>query len=257
MAGHDAKDSTSINKPVPSYIQTITGQIKGLKVGIPKEYSLPGLRADIKKLWESTASKLKERGAEIIEISLPHTELGLPVYYMVNPSEASSNYARYDGLRYGLRVAGNTLQEMYSNTRTEGFGDEVKRRIMIGTHALSAGCYEEYYLRAQKVRRKIYEDFQNAFQKVDVILTPTTASDAFALDDEKMDPMAMYLEDIFTVGANLAGLPGISIPAGFSENDLPLGMQLLGPALSEPMLFNVALAIEEAASFKHRIIEGL
>lgn len=186
-------------------------------MGIPKEYSLPGLRADIKKLWESTASKLKERGAEIIEISLPHTELGLPVYYMVNPSEASSNYARYDGLRYGLRVAGSTLQEMYSNTRTEGFGDEVKRRIMIGTHALSAGCYEEYYLRAQKVRRKIYEDFQNAFKKVDVILTPTTASDAFALDDEKMDPMAMYLEDIFTVGANLAGLPGISIPAGFQK----------------------------------------
>lgn len=257
MAGHDPKDSTSINKPIPHYLKNLTSQIKGLKVGIPKEYSLPGLRADIKKMWEKTADQLKAMGAEIVEISLPHTELGLPIYYMINPSEASSNFARYDGLKYGLRVPGDTLQEMYTNTRTEGFGDEVKRRLMIGTHALSAGCYEEYYLRAQKVRRKVYEDFQKAFGKIDVILTPTTASDAFALDDDKMDPMAMYLEDIFTVGANLAGLPAISVPTGFSDNNLPLGMQLLGPALSEQTLFNAAFAIEEAVQFKHRIIEGL
>ena len=252
MAGHDEKDSTSINKPIPNYLNLITGNVKGLKVGIPKEYSLPGLRDDIKATWEKTADILKSLGAEVIEISLPHTELGLPVYYMINPSEASSNLARY-----GLRVEGDSLQDMYAKTRSEGFGEEVQRRIMIGTHALSAGCYEEYYLRAQKVRRKIYEDFKSAFSKVDVILTPTTASDAFALDDEKMDPMAMYLEDIFTVGANLAGLPAISIPAGYSKNELPLGMQLIGPALSETTLFNAGFALESAVQFKHKIIESL
>jgi aspartyl-tRNA(Asn)/glutamyl-tRNA(Gln) amidotransferase subunit A len=257
MAGHDAKDSTSINKPVPCYEKALTGNVRGLKIGIPKEYNLPGLNPDLQRLWEKSATWFKEMGAEIIDISLPHTEYGLPVYYIVNPSEASSNFARYDGVRYGLRVNGKSLGDMYEKTRTAGFGDEVKRRILIGTHALSAGCYEEYYLRAQKVRRKIFEDFKQAFTQVDFILTPTTASDAFALDDPSMDPMAMYLEDVFTVAANLAGLPAISVPSGFSEKGLPLGMQLIGPALSEEKLFNAAFALETAAQFKHKIIEAL
>lgn len=258
MAGHDAKDSTSLNIPVPSYISQITGDVKGLKIGIPKEYDRPDLRQDIKDLWKKTAQNLEARGAIVTDISLPHTDLGLPVYYMINPSEASSNFARYDGVRYGLRVEDTSLSGMYTKTRSEGFGAEVQRRIMIGTHALSAGCYEDYYLRAQKVRRKIYDDFASAFRGVDLILTPTTASDAFALSDAKnRDPMDMYLEDIFTVSANLAGLPAISVPVGHSKNELPLGMQLIGPALSEATLFNTAFAVEEDAQFQHKIIEGL
>lgn len=257
MAGHDPKDSTCLPHPVPHYEKSLTGNVKGLKIGIPKEYNLPGLHTDIARLWQQSATWFKEMGAEIVDISLPHTEYGLAVYYIVNPSEASSNLARYDGVRYGLRVDGGSLEEMYEKTRTAGFGDEVKRRIMIGTHALSAGCYEEYYLRAQKVRRKILNDFQAAFQKVDFILTPTTAGDAFALNDPSMDPLAMYLEDVFTVAANLAGIPAISVPVGFSQQGLPLGMQLLGPMLSEAGLFNAAFALETAAQFKHPIIEAL
>ncbi|MFN7662995.1 MAG: Asp-tRNA(Asn)/Glu-tRNA(Gln) amidotransferase subunit GatA [Alphaproteobacteria bacterium] len=257
MAGHDPKDSTCLPHAVPQYTQSLTGNVKGLKIGIPKEYNLDGLHPDIARLWQQSATWFKEMGAEIVDISLPHTEYGLAVYYIVNPAEASSNLARYDGVRYGLRVEGQTLDEMYERSRTAGFGDEVKRRIMIGTHALSAGCYEDYYLRAQKVRRKILNDFQSAFQKVDFILTPTTASDAFALNDPSMDPLAMYLEDVFTVAANLAGIPAISVPVGFSEKGLPLGMQLLGPMLSEDRLFNAAFALETAAQFKHPIIEAL
>lgn len=256
MAGHDPKDSTCLPHAVPQYTQSLTGNVKGLKIGIPKEYNLDGLHPDIARLWQQSATWFKEMGAEIVDISLPHTEYGLAVYYIVNPAEASSNLARYDGVRYGLRVEGQTLDEMYERSRTAGFGDEVKRRIMIGTHALSAGCYEDYYLRAQKVRRKILNDFQSAFQKVDFILTPTTASDAFALNDPSMDPLAMYLEDVFTVAANLAGIPAISVPVGFSEKGLPLGMQLLGPMLSEDRLFNAAFALETAAQFKHPIIEA-
>jgi aspartyl-tRNA(Asn)/glutamyl-tRNA(Gln) amidotransferase subunit A len=256
MAGPDPKDSTCINQPVPHYDQFLSGNVKGLKIGVPKEYNLPGLHPDIARLWQQSATWFKEMGAEVIDISLPHTEYGLPVYYIVNPSEASSNLARYDGVRYGLRAEGDSLEDLYEKSRTAGFGDEVKRRIMIGTHALSAGCYEEYYLRAQKVRRKILNDFKDAFTKVDFILTPTTAGDAFALDDPSMDPLAMYLEDIFTVAANLSGIPAISVPVGFSEKGLPLGMQLLGPMLSEERLFNAAFALETAAQFKHPIIEA-
>lgn len=256
MAGHDPKDSTSINRPVPHYEHFLNGNVRGLKIGIPKEYNLPGLRSDIAHLWQQSATWFKEMGADIVDISLPHTQYGLPVYYIVNPSEASSNLARYDGVRYGLRVEGGSLDELYERTRTAGFGDEVKRRIMIGTHALSAGCYEDYYLRAQKVRRKILNDFKNAFTEVDFILTPTTAGDAFALNDPSMDPLAMYLEDVFTVAANLAGIPAISVPVGMSQHGLPLGMQLVGPMLSEERLLNAAFALENAAQFKHPIIEA-
>lgn len=257
MAGHDPKDSTSMNRPIPNYESFLKGNVKGLRIGIPKEYDRAGLHPEIKALWEKSAQWFREMGAEIVDISLPHTDYALPVYYIIAPAEASSNLARYDGVRYGLRVDSKSIDEMYQNTRTEGFGEEVTRRILIGTYVLSSGCYEDYYLRAQKVRRKVLEDFTNAFQKVDFILTPTTASEAFKIGENLTDPLAMYLQDIFTVSTNLAGLPAISVPAGLTESGLPLGMQLIGPSFSEASLLNAAFALETAAQFKSSLFEEL
>lgn len=250
MASHDPKDSTSSPHDVPCFEKALTQGVKGLKVGIPKEYRLEGMPDDIVELWEKGAQWLKEAGAEIIEISLPHTKYSLPTYYVLAPAEASSNLARYDGVRYGLRVPGKTLDELYENTRSDGFGMEVQRRVLIGTYVLSAGYYDAYYLKAQKVRKLIAQDFELAFQKVDVILTPTTPSTAFALDEKPTDPVVMYLNDVLTVPANLAGLPGLSVPAGLSKEGLPLGLQLLGPAFNENVLFRAGRVLEEAATFK-------
>ncbi|MBT5187034.1 MAG: Asp-tRNA(Asn)/Glu-tRNA(Gln) amidotransferase subunit GatA [Kordiimonadaceae bacterium] len=249
MAGYDAKDSTSINVEVPNYEAALTGDIRGLKVGIPKEYHSDGMPAAIEKLWQQGIGWLKDAGAEIVDISLPHTKYALPTYYIVAPAECSSNLARYDGVKYGLRVAGDSLDDMYKNTRAAGFGDEVKRRILIGTYVLSAGYYDAYYLKAQRVRTLIADDFKSAYQKCDVILTPTAPSEAFNLGDKVSDPLAMYLNDVFTVPASLAGLPGISVPAGLSSDGLPLGLQLLGQAFGEEQLLNVADVLETAAGF--------
>ncbi len=250
MAGYDPKDSTSARREVPSFEKALSQGVKGLRVGIPKEYRLEGMNEDILRLWERGAKWLKEAGAEIVDISLPHTKYSLPTYYVLAPAEASSNLARYDGVRYGMRVPGRTLDELYENTRSEGFGTEVQRRVLIGTYVLSAGYYDAYYLKAQKVRRLITQDFELAFQKVDIILTPTTPTAAFALDEKPTDPVVMYLNDVLTVPGNLAGLPGISIPAGFSSEGLPLGLQLIGPAFDENVLFRTGHILEEAANFK-------
>lgn len=250
MAGHDPKDSTSAPVEVPSFEKALAQGVKGLRVGIPKEYRLEGMDEDIVALWEKGAKWLKEAGAEIVEISLPHTKYSLATYYVLAPAEASSNLARYDGVRYGLRVPGRSLDELYENTRSEGFGVEVQRRILIGTYVLSAGYYDAYYLKAQRVRKLITQDFEVAFQKVDVILTPTTPTPAFALDEKPTDPVVMYLNDVLTVPVNLAGLPAISIPAGLSKDGLPLGLQLIGPAFDESVLFRVGRVLEENAAFQ-------
>lgn len=250
MAGHDPKDATSAYVEVPDFAKALELGVKGLKVGIPKEYHLEGMPEDILNLWEQGKKWLKDAGAELVDISLPHTKYSLPTYYVLAPAEASSNLARYDGVRYGLRVPGKTLDELYENTRSEGFGEEVQRRILIGTYVLSAGYYDAYYLKAQKVRRLVTQDFELAYQKVDVILTPTTPSAAFALDERPNDPVVMYLNDVLTVPANLAGLPAISVPAGFSMDNLPLGLQLIGPAFDENVLFRTARVLEDAAQFK-------
>jgi aspartyl-tRNA(Asn)/glutamyl-tRNA(Gln) amidotransferase subunit A len=249
MAGHDSKDSTSAALEVPSFEKALSQGVKGLKVGIPKEYRLEGMNEDVLALWEKGIKWLKEAGAEIVDISLPHTKYSLATYYVLAPAEASSNLARYDGVRYGVRVPGKTLDELYENTRNEGFGLEVQRRILIGTYVLSAGYYDAYYLKAQKVRKLILQDFENAFQKVDVILTPTTPTAAFALEEKPTDPVVMYLNDVLTVPANLAGLPAMSIPAGLSQEGLPLGLQLIGPAFDENVLFRAGRVLEENAAF--------
>jgi aspartyl-tRNA(Asn)/glutamyl-tRNA(Gln) amidotransferase subunit A len=249
MAGHDPKDSTSVPRPVPDYEKALTGNIKGLKFGIPKEYRLDGMPDEIEKLWQQGIAWLKAAGAEPVDISLPHTKYALPAYYIIAPAEASSNLARYDGVRFGLRVKGNSLDEMYENTRAEGFGEEVRRRVMIGTYVLSAGYYDAYYLKAQRVRTLIARDFTEAYKKCDVILTPTAPSAAFAIGEKSDDPLAMYLNDVFTVTVNLAGLPGISVPAGLSADGLPLGLQLIGRAFDEETLFRVAGVMESAANF--------
>jgi aspartyl-tRNA(Asn)/glutamyl-tRNA(Gln) amidotransferase subunit A len=246
MASVDPKDTTSVDRPVPDYEAVIGKSIKGLRVGIPKEYRADGIPAEINALWDKGAQWLKEQGAEIVEISLPHTKYALPAYYIVAPAEASSNLARYDGVRYGLRVPGNDLIDTYENTRAAGFGAEVQRRILIGTYVLSAGYYDAYYVRAQKVRTLIKQDFDHAWNKVDVILTPATPSPAFA-PGEITDPVQMYLNDVFTVTVNMAGLPGIAVPAGLSEQGLPLGLQLIGKPFDEEILFQTAASIEEAA----------
>ncbi len=249
MAGHDPKDSTSVDLPVPDYRAGLGAGVKGLRIGIPREYRMDGMAAEIGGLWAKGADWLKAAGAEIVEISLPHTKYALPTYYIIAPAEASSNLARYDGVRFGLRVPGGTLDEMYENTRAAGFGAEVKRRVLIGTYVLSAGYYDAYYLKAQRLRSLILGDFTKAFEKVDAILTPATPTPAFAVGERMDDPIAMYLNDVFTVPVNLAGLPGISVPAGLSEDGLPLGLQLLGQAFDEATLFRTARVIEEAAGF--------
>lgn len=250
MASVDLKDSTSVDIAIPDYEAAIGKSIKGMKIGIPKEYRVEGMPAEIEALWQKGIEMLKAAGAEIVDISLPHTKYALPTYYVVAPAEASSNLARYDGVRYGLRVPGKDIAEMYENTRAAGFGWEVKRRIMIGTYVLSAGYYDAYYVRAQKVRTLIKKDFDDVFNLgVDAILTPATPTAAFSIADKELasDPVKMYLNDIFTVTVNMAGLPAISVPAGLSENGLPLGLQLIGRPFEEETLFQTAHVIEEAA----------
>lgn len=249
MAGHDPKDSTSIDVPVPDYRAALSGDVRGLRIGIPKEYRLDGTPDETFSLWDQGAAWLKDAGAEIVEISLPHTKYALPTYYIVAPAEASSNLARYDGVRYGLREQGENLTDMYEKTRAAGFGEEVQRRIMIGTYVLSAGYYDAYYLKAQKVRTLIARDFEQAFAKVDAVLTPTTPSSAFKTGEKSDDLIAMYLNDVFTVPAPLAGLPGISVPAGLSGEGLPLGLQLIGKPFDEETVLRVAGVIEGAAGF--------
>jgi aspartyl-tRNA(Asn)/glutamyl-tRNA(Gln) amidotransferase subunit A len=250
MAGHDPKDSTSLPVETPDFAKFVGKSVKGLRIGVPREYRVDNMPAEIDALWEQGIAWLKDAGCEIVEVSLPHTKYALPAYYIVAPAEASSNLARYDGMRYGLRVDGSNLTDTYEKSRAEGFGAEVKRRIMIGTYVLSAGYYDAYYLKALKVRRRIADDFDEAFQKVDALLTPTAPSAAFALGDRSDDPVAMYLNDIFTVTVNLAGLPGMSVPAGLDAQGLPLGLQLIGRALDEGTLFSLGGALEKAASFR-------
>ena len=252
MSGHDAKDSTSLPVDVPDFPSFVGKPVKGLRIGVPKEYRVDNMPEEIDRLWQSGIDWLRDAGCEIVEVSLPHTKYALPAYYIVAPAEASSNLARYDGMRYGLRVDGKTLTDVYEESRSHGFGEEVKRRILIGTYALSAGYYDAYYLKAQKVRRRIADDFGQAFEKVDALLTPTAPSAAFALGERDADPVAMYLNDVFTVTVNLAGLPGISVPAGLDSQGLPLGLQLIGRALDEGTIFSLAGAMEKAADFKAR-----
>ncbi|MBK3798065.1 Asp-tRNA(Asn)/Glu-tRNA(Gln) amidotransferase subunit GatA [Azospirillum brasilense] len=248
MCGFDPKDSTSVDMAVPDFRAALTGDIRGLKVGIPKEYRVEGMPAEIAAIWDQGIEWLKQAGAEPVEISLPHTKYALATYYIVAPAEASSNLARYDGLRYGLRVEGASLKDMYENTRGAGFGKEVRRRILIGTYVLSAGYYDAYYNKARQVRTRIKWDFDEAFKQCDVILTPTAPSTAFAIGEKMDDPIQMYLNDVFTVPASLAGLPGMSVPAGVGSDGLPLGLQLLGRPFDEETVLRVGQVIEKAAA---------
>ena len=254
MAGHDVRDSTSAKAEVPDFEKFIGMDVRGMKIGIPAEYRPDGLNTEIAAVWDRGIEMLKARGADIVDISLPHTKYALATYYIIAPAEASSNLARYDGLRYGLRVPGEHLDNMYINSRTEGFGKEVKRRIMIGTYVLSAGYYDAYYLKAQKVRRLIRDDFVKAFEKCDVILTPTAPSPAFPIGDKSMleNPINMYLNDVFTVSVSLAGLPAMSLPAGLSAEGLPLGLQVIGKAFDEGSVFKTASALEEDIKFERK-----
>jgi aspartyl-tRNA(Asn)/glutamyl-tRNA(Gln) amidotransferase subunit A len=252
MAGFDPKDSTSVDRPVPDYAANLEGGVKGMRIGIPREYRMDGMDAEIVALWEQGKQWLKDAGAEIVDINLPHTHYALATYYIVAPAEASSNLARYDGVRYGLRVPGKDLIEMYENTRGEGFGREVQRRIMIGTYVLSAGYYDAYYTKAQKVRTLIKKDFEQAFQRVDAILTPTAPNAAFPIGMKNDDPVTMYLNDVFTVPTSLAGLPGMSLPAGLNGEGLPLGLQLIGRPFEEAQLLRVGRTMEKAANFTAR-----
>ncbi len=249
MCSHDSRDSTSLNVETPDWTADVSRPVKGMRIGIPKEYRLDGMPDEIEALWQKGIGWLKDQGAEIVDVSLPHTKYALPVYYIVAPAEASSNLARYDGMRYGTRQLGSDLLHTYEQTRAAGFGKEVQRRLLIGTYVLSSGYYDAYYLRAQKVRQKILQDFRDVFQTVDALLTPATPSAAFAYGERSDDPVAMYLNDVFTVTANLAGLPGISVPAGLDNQGLPLGLQVIGKALDEAACFRVAGAIERAANF--------
>ncbi len=250
MAGFDPKDSTSLDLPVPNWEAGLSSDLKDKRVGIPKEYRIDGVPADINALWDKGIEWLKDAGAVPVEISLPHTKYALPTYYIIAPAEASSNLARYDGVRYGARVEGEkSLDDMYEATRAAGFGAEVKRRIMIGTYVLSAGFYDAYFTKAQRVRALIKQDFARAFEQCDVILTPTAPSAAFALGEKSADPIAMYLNDVFAVPASLAGLPAMSVPGGLDSDGLPLGLHLIGPELDEQGVLNAALAIEDRAGF--------
>jgi aspartyl-tRNA(Asn)/glutamyl-tRNA(Gln) amidotransferase subunit A len=252
MAGHDPKDSTSAPVPVPDFERTLSGDVRGLKIGIPPEYRADGMPTEIEALWQQGIAWLREAGAEPVEISLPMTKYALPAYYIIAPAEASSNLARYDGVKFGLRVPGDSVDDMYELTRAAGFGAEVRRRVLIGTYVLSAGYYDAYYLKAQKVRALIARDFAQAFEQVDCILTPTAPSAAFAIGEKQDDPIAMYLNDLFTVPADLAGLPAVSVPAGLSADGLPLGLQVIGRAFDEAMVLRVGDVIERAAQFTHR-----
>lgn len=252
MAGYDAKDATSAKVEVPDFERFLGAGIRGMKIGIPKEYKVDGLDKEVADYWDKAAEMLKARGAQIVEVSLPHSKYALATYYIIAPAEASSNLSRYDGLRYGERVLGEHLDDMYINSRTAGFGAEVKRRIMIGTYVLSAGYYDAYYVKAQKVRRLIRDDFVKAFEKCDVILTPTAPTPAFAIGDKSMkeNPITMWLNDIFTVSVSLAGLPAMSLPIGLSKDGLPLGMQLVGKFFDEESIFKTASALEKDANFR-------
>ncbi len=250
MAGHDPKDSTSLPNALPDFRAATKRSIKGMRIGVPEEYRVDGMPAEIEALWQQGIAWVKAAGATIVPISLKHTKYALPAYYIVAPAEASSNLARYDGMRYGARVAGKDLNATYENTRASGFGKEVQRRILIGTYVLSAGYYDAYYLRAQKVRQRIAQDFRDAWEKVDAILTPATPSAAFALGERSGDPVAMYLNDIFTVTANLAGLPALALPAATDKQGLPLGLQVIGKALDEESVFAVSAELERAANFR-------
>jgi aspartyl-tRNA(Asn)/glutamyl-tRNA(Gln) amidotransferase subunit A len=249
MCSHDPKDSTSAPLPVPDFEAALTGDVRGLKIGIPREYRVDNMPAEIDALWQRGIDWLKAAGAEPVEISLNLTKYALPTYYIIAPAEASSNLARYDGVRFGLRVPGSSLSDMYENTRAEGFGPEVKRRVLIGTYVLSHGYYDAYYLKAQRIRTLIARDFDEAFKSVDAILTPTAPSAAFAIGEKMDDPLAMYLNDVFTVPVNLAGLPGVSVPAGLSADGLPLGLQVIGRAFDEATMLRVAGVLESAANF--------
>jgi len=253
MSSYDQKDSTSVNFTRERYSEKLNQNIKGMNIGIPKEYRVEGMPSDIEKLWKQGIEYIKNSGANIVDITLPHTNYALPTYYIIAPAEASSNLARYDGVKYGLRTDGNNLIDMYEKTRSEGFGDEVKRRIMIGTYVLSSGYYDAYYLKAQKVRKLIKSDFDTAFDKVDAILTPSTPTSAFKIGEKTNDPVSMYLNDIFTVPVNLAGLPAISIPGGHDEKGFPLGLQIIGKAFEEQTILNVAYCLEQKINFKNQI----
>ena len=255
ISTYDEKDSTSIDFKRNEYSKELTKDIKGKKIGIPKEYRVDGMPKEIEDLWKKGIEYAKDCGAEIIDISLPHTNYALPTYYIVAPAEASSNLARYDGVKYGFRAEGENLIDMYEKTRSEGFGAEVQRRIMIGTYVLSSGYYDAYYLKAQKVRKLIKNDFDDAYKKVDAILTPSTPSSAFKIGEKTNDPVSMYLNDIFTVPVNLAGLPGISIPAGHDAKGYPLGLQIIGKAFDEQNILNIAYAMEEKINFKNNITD--
>ena len=255
ISTYDSKDSTSIDFKRNNYSSELTKNIKGKKIGIPKEYRVDGMPKEIETLWSKGTQYLKNCGAEIVDISLPHTNYALPAYYIVAPAEASSNLARYDGVKYGFRSNGENLIDMYEKTRSEGFGDEVQRRIMIGTYVLSSGYYDAYYLKAQKVRKLIKNDFDEVYKKVDAILTPSTPSSAFKIGEKSNDPVSMYLNDIFTVPVNLAGLPAISIPAGVDAKGYPLGLQIIGKPFDEQNILNIAYAMEEKINFKNKITD--
>ena len=249
MASHDLKDSTSADTPLPDLMAALDKGVKGMKIGVPSEYVMDGMDSEVVALWEKGQAWLRDAGAELVEISLPHTKYALPAYYIIAPAEASSNLARYDGVRYGLRVEADSLDDMYGETRAAGFGDEVQRRIMIGTYVLSAGYYDAYYLKAQKVRRLIKQDFDTAYETVDAILTPATPTAAFPVGRKVHDPVTNFLNDVFTVPANLAGLPGMAVPAGLNAEGLPLGLQILGRPFDEATLYSIGRVIEDAAAF--------
>ncbi|WP_420435073.1 Asp-tRNA(Asn)/Glu-tRNA(Gln) amidotransferase subunit GatA [Hyphobacterium sp.] len=252
MSGHDPKESTSLPLDVPDWIAAASASVKGKRIGVPREYRMDGMPEEIEALWQKGVDWLKVAGCEIVDVSLPHTKYALPTYYIINPAEASSNLARYDGMRFGLRVEGKDLTDTYEKSRAEGFGDEVQRRVLMGTYVLSAGYYDAYYLKALKVRRRILEDFEKAFLHCDALLTPSTPSAAFELGAKSDDPIAMYLNDIFTVTANIAGVPAMSVPAGLDASGLPLGLQVITPALDEATMFSVGAALEDAAAFNHK-----
>ncbi|HEC36451.1 MAG TPA: Asp-tRNA(Asn)/Glu-tRNA(Gln) amidotransferase subunit GatA, partial [Anaerolineae bacterium] len=252
IAGHDPLDSTSVDASVPDYTAALTGDIRGVRIGVPREYFIPGMQPEVEAAVRAALDQLADLGAEVIEVSLPHTDYALPAYYLIAPAEASANLARYDGVRYGLRVEQPTLEATYEATRGQGFGPEVKRRIMLGTYALSAGYYDAYYLKAQKVRTLIKQDFDRAFERVDVIVAPTTPTTAFRLGEKVDDPIQMYLSDVFTLAANLAGICGVSLPCGFDGEGLPIGMQVMGPAFGEETILRVAHAYEQATQWHKR-----